>query len=285
MSSSQRIIKYFAMAFAAFLAIMIISGIASVIFSVVRIFPGGAFREGEWKSDKIDVTKSFENVDSLDIDNATGEFKIETGDGFKVEAQNVDKNFKAEVESNGTLRISDEGEGFQFLWFHIGDFGSPNSKITLYVPTDFIAEKADIEAGAGNITIDGLKAEELEVSAGAGNLNGNDITAKKADIEGGVGNINLNRVYLTDATLDSGVGNLNITGSLLGRTDISCGVGEVDLSLWGITTDYGFKVDTGVGNVRLNGEKISGEYNSNTGAENVISIDGGVGNVTIDFEE
>jgi DUF4097 and DUF4098 domain-containing protein YvlB len=282
MSSGQRLIKYLAIAFAVFLAISIISGIVSVVFAIFNVIPGTSFKTGKWHRETTDYTQSFENVESIDVDNAVGSFRILTGETFKVEAENVSKDFKAELKSNGTLKISDNDGASHFPFFNIG---SPNSKVILYLPEGFVADKADIETGAGSLTIEGLQADKLEVSAGAGSFSGRDITAEKADIEGGVGSVNLSDVYFTDAVLESGVGSLNIDGTLHGRSEISCGVGEVELNLTGSTSEYGFIIDSGIGRIRLNGQKISGEYKSNTEASDVIEIDGGVGNVDINMEE
>lgn len=286
MSSGQRLIKYLAIAFAVFLAIIIISGIASAVFAIVNVVPGnGRFHSDKWRNETSNVSKNFEDVKSLDISNATGEFKIVIGEDFKIEAEHVNSNFNAQVESDGTLIISDHkrGDGFPFSFFDGID--SPDSKVILYLPSDFIAEKADIESGAGNVEIEGLKANELQISAGAGNLNGRDITAEKVDIEGGLGNVTLEDINFSDTVLESGMGNLHVSGTLLDRTDISCGVGEVELNISGSPSDYGFTVDTGIGKVNLNGEKISGDYEHNTDAPNVIDIDGGIGNVDIYMKE
>lgn len=285
MNSGQRLIKYLAIAFAAFLAIVIVSGIAGAVFAFLNVVPGGRFHSERWKNESTEVTKNFENVKSLEINNATGEFKIIVGEDFNIKAENVNRSFRAEVESDGTLVISDHKNknGFPFTFFDGID--SPNSKVVLYIPSDFVAKKADIESGAGNVTIEGLKADELQISAGAGNLNGTDIMAEKVDIEGGLGNVTLEDINFSDTVLESGMGNLRVSGSLLDKTDISCGVGEVELNLTGNPSDYGYTVKTGIGNVRLNGEKITNDSSYNTDAPNVIDVDGGIGNVDIYIKE
>jgi len=239
----------------------------------------------KWNNETMDITKSFENVESLDINNVTGELNIVIGEDFIVEAENVTKSFKAEVTSDGTLTITDNKDGFHFPWFFFGGSDSPNSKVTLYLPSDFIAEDADIETGAGNVTIKGLQCEELQLSAGAGNINGKDITADNVDIEGGVGHVTMEYVHFTNAVMECGVGNLDISGTLLGKTDIDCGIGGVELNISGNSADYGFDIESGVGSSRLNGKKLSRDYSSNMGAPNIIEIDGGVGSVNINMEE
>ncbi len=286
MNTFQRMIKYSAIAFAVFLSVMIISGIASAVFAIVNILPGTAIRTGNWKNNEtIDFSQTYTDVKSLYINHSTGKLNIRVGDEFRVEAANVPESFKASVNNNGELTISESNDGIKFLWFTIGRIYNLKSQITVYVPETFIAEKATLDAGAGNITIDGLHTKRLEINAGAGNIDGEGLTADKVSVDGGVGNVTLDDVKFTDAVFDCGVGKLDISGSLIGDTDISCGVGSVDLDLTGNVNNYSFKVDSGLGAVRLNGKKISGNHKANINAENMIQVDGGIGSVDISLDE
>lgn len=284
MSSFQKTIKYIAIAFAVFLAVAIISGIGNAVFAIVSAITGG-LDSGSRGNDTTDFQQNFTEVRSLDIENSTGKLIIKSGETFRVEAENVSTDFTAKMKSNGTLYVSDENKNFEFLWFHINGFNSPNSKITVYLPDNFVADEAKISTGAGTVSVEGLHADYLYISAGAGNISGSNITAEEAKIEGGVGTISLDGVNMSDGDFDCGVGELNIEGILAGKTKIDCGVGDVDLDLQGYLEDYELEIDSGIGTVRLNGEKISGEYKSSNNAPNSINVDGGVGDVKINIQE
>ena len=282
MSSFQKTIKYIAIAFAVFLSITIISGIVSAGSAIFSVISGGVhFTEKE----TTDFDKTFTGVTGLDIDNSTGRLTIKKGDAFRVEAEGVSKDFSAEIQRDGTLRITDNDRDMNFLWFNFNSYNSPNSRVTIYLPSDFIAEDTKIDTGAGTVTIENLQTERLRISAGAGNITGMNIDADDVKIEGGVGAVKLDNVNFTDADIECGVGNLKLQGIFLGDTKVDCGVGEVELDLIGNEQDYDLDIDSGVGNIRLNGEKVSGEFRTNHNAQNSIRIDGGVGNVKIDFEQ
>lgn len=283
MTSFQKVIKYCAIAFAILLAVGIISGMASAAFAVVSAVSGN-FGYSFHSEKTIDVSESFTDVKSLDIDNSTGNLKIMTGDTFKVEAEKVSENFEANVSSNGVLHISENESDFEFFGFNFDGFDSPNSKITLYLPSDFAAEEAKIDTGAGTVTIEGLHSDYLYISAGAGNITGNNLAAEEVKIEGGVGNVELEGVEFTDADFNCGVGNLDLQGVLLGNNKIDCGVGEVTLDLTGNLEDYDLDIDSGVGTIRVNGEKISEEENIDNDGANSIKVDGGVGDVRINIQ-
>jgi len=288
MSSFQKTIKYCAIAFAIILGVGIISGIANAVFAVVSVVSGGGFithnNNNNNNEKTIDFSKTYSDVRSLDLDNATGELKIRIGETFKVEAENVSESFEAKVSSDGKLTIT-ENNKIEFFWFQFDGFNSPNSKITVYLPADFVAEEAKINTGAGTVSVEGLKTEYLMISAGAGNISGSNLVADEVKIEGGVGNVQFSDVNFTDADFDCGVGNLDIGGVLLGENKIDCGIGEVDLNLKGDVDDYELNIDSGVGTVRLNGEKIRDSHNSNNWAQHSIKVNGGVGNVKINIEE
>lgn len=284
MNSLQRVIKYCAIAFAIMLTVGIISGIVNAVFAIVSVTSGASnFNRRNHKLEEYNET--FKDVKSLDIDNATGELKIRIGETFQVEAQNVSKNFKAEVSSSGKLTIREDDSDFNFMWFHFNGMGSPNSKVTLYIPKEFVADEVKIESGAGSVSIEGLNTEYLKINAGAGNITGSNIIANKVKLDGGVGNIKVEEVQFADVDLDCGVGNIDLEGVMLGNNQIDCGVGDVDLDLTGNVDEYEFNIDAGVGTIRLNGDKISSSEKINSNADNYIKVDGGVGNVRIDIKE
>ncbi len=277
MSELQKVIKYCAIGFAAFLAFSIITGILSGVFAISGVFTGIG------SNNTINVSESFEDVKSLSVEPGIGTFAIEIGETDKVEviAENVSENFVVEKSFSGNLKIKGKFNVWNFFGDHSNNAGA---RITVYIPKDFIAENVDIDAGAGNINIEALTAKELEINAGAGNINGKNITAYEVKLDGGVGEISLEQVNLTDVDIDCGVGNIDLEGSLYGKSQIDCGVGEVNLTLTGSVDDYNLKVEKGLGSIRINDQKYSDLNWNNTTASNTLDISGGVGNIDIDFE-
>lgn len=278
MSSSQKTVKYIAMALAVLLAFFIISGIASAAMAVLSLVSG---ESSVFSNDKDnDFSQTFTGVKSLQVDNSTGSLRIQVGDTFKVEAKDVSKHFEARITGDGKLIVSEDDES---NWiFHIGN---PDSRITITLPSDFVAEEAKLNTGAGSVVINALKAQYLFISAGAGSIKGSNLTAEEVKIEGGVGSVKLEKVYFKDASFECGVGSLDVKGVLIGDNTIECGIGKVDLRLEGEVEDYRLEVDAGLGNVKLNGKKISNSYQSNSNAKNKIRIEGGIGSVDLRIDD
>ncbi len=274
MNTFQRIIKYAAIAFAVFLTIAILTGIVGALTGVLSIFNGK-------EESRIDYSKEFSGIEQLDINHKLGKLNVKTGSGFKVEATNVSDRFRAEVV-NGTLVIDEPDFARWFKWLNKGRTRM-KSIVTVYVPEDFNAKRIKIDSGAGEIKLEDLSAQRLIINAGVGDVYGKGIKAMRVDADGGVGNISLVDVDLTDVDFDCGVGNINIEGQILGKSEFDCGVGSVNIKIKGAREDYALKVSAGLGRVRVNDQKVSGEYNDSYRADNTIKIDGGVGDVDITF--
>lgn len=274
MSTFQRVIKYVAIAFAIFLTIGILSGIVGVVTGVVSIFDGE-------EAYTIDYSVDFSGVEKLDINHKVGKLNVLPSNGFRVEATNVSDRFRAEVV-NGTLIIDEPDFMRRFLWFDVGT-SRRKSVITIYVPENFNAKRIEIDSGAGNVHLENLSTEHLRTNAGVGEVYGKNLTAMRVDANGGVGDMKLINVNFTDVDFNSGIGNIKVEGMIFGKSDFDCGIGSVKVQLDGVREEYALNIDAGLGTVRVNGNKVSGEYSDTYKADNTIKIDGGIGDVDIVF--
>lgn len=274
MNTFQRVIKYTAIGFAIFLTVVILTGIVGALTGVISIFNGK-------EESRIDYSKEFNGVEQLDINNKLGKLDIKTGSGFKVEATNVSDRFRAEVV-NGTLIIDEPDFSRWFQWLNIGRTRM-KSVITVYVPEDFHARRIKIDSGAGEVKLENLSADRLIINAGVGDIYGKSLTAMRVDADGGVGNIDLVDIDFTDVDFDCGVGNIKIDGRIAGKSEFDCGVGNINIKINGAREEYALKVNSGLGSIRVNDRRVSGDYNDNYRADNTIRIDGGVGDADITF--
>lgn len=274
MNSFQKVIKYAAMAFAIILTVIILTGIVGAASSLVSVFGGE-------EEDRIDYNMDFSDVEKLDISHKIGDLRIKLGSGFRVEAANVSKDFRAELK-NGTLKVGEPDSFNVFPWFISGKLHK-KIVITVYVPEDFNAKMIKVDGGAGEVVLEDLSTDYLIIDAGVGDLYGRNLHAKKVEVDAGVGNLELRDVVLSDVYFDCGVGNISIEGIINGKSEFDCGIGNVDLKLEGEREDYALDIDSGIGNIRINGRKVAIDYYDNNKADNTITIDGGVGDLEIEF--
>ena len=257
MSEGQKWIKIGAIALAVFIILIIINAIL-FLFGII-----GGFSRGTK-----DFSEYYTNINSIEIDVNASSVNIVKGDSFLVEAKGVSDNFKVNSRRN-TLEIEEDA-----FWF----FNNNSGEITIYVPSDL--NELVIDGGSGEIKIEDIIAERLELDLGAGLIEIASSTFYKADIDGGVGVIDAIDTTLSSLELDAGVGSVSIDGEILGRSTIDGGIGEINLNLSNESL-YKFIVDKGLGDISVNGTSISGTYGN---GENVIDIDNGIGSVNITFD-
>lgn len=265
MTSGQKAIKYAAIAFAIFLIVNIGIGIVSLLGSTLFIFS-----DNDDVGDYAEYTIN-EQIDSLDIDINAAVIDVQTGDGFALES-NCEK--LTVEEKNGTLVIEERSKKL---------FRKNKAEVILTIPKGYEFKKVRMVAGAGKVSIYELSAVTMDMNFGAGEVDivgltaGNDIK-----IEGGVGEVSIDRCELNNAKINMGVGEFNITGKLSGRSDIDYGVGEANLNLAGSKDDYTIEMNKGLGESKIDGNSVKSDIVYGDG-ENYIAIDGGIGEIEVDF--
>jgi len=267
MTQTQKIIKYCAIAFAIFLIVSIFSGIVGVFSFVFDIFDDDG-SVGEMQSYSVS-----EPIRDLEMEISAADLEIRIGESFSVESNLT----RLKVETDGeTLTVKDKSKRV--------DFRNQEPKIILTVPADFAFERVSIEAGAGRLTIDGLTANKLKLDLGAGETVIQNLCAPdEAEINGGAGNLTVSDGVLHDLKIAMGVGKLTLKARLQGDCSFDMGVGETALSLIGTKDDYRISVTKGLGTVKVDGESLSNEAVVGTGA-NRVEINGGVGVIDVRFE-
>ena len=266
MTTVQKIIKYLAIAFAIFLSISIIAGICSALFTIANLF--GANTESEIGNQSIGSDFS-----SISVNLSAAELEIKTGDDFALQTNH--KYLKCE-EKDDILKISETRTLFA---------SHPRGmKVILTVPQDKIFDYVDIRAGAGSVTIDELSSNMLNIDLGAGELTAQRLDALyNAELDGGAGSVTINGGRLNNADIDMGVGELNLTSELSGKSSIDYGIGETNLVLIGEEDDYKIELDKGIAEAWLAGRKMSDDSVYGAGAS-FIEIDGGIGELSISFK-
>ena len=273
MTTAQKVIKYLAIAFAIFLIITIISTSLSVLVALSGVLGLKKYVENQNMSNEF-VTTNFENKDinTLDIEVAFTSLTIKTADELKVETNNNEINCKQE---NQKLHIKEKNK----KWFS----NNEEKELVLYLPETLKFEKVKISTGAGKINIENLKTEKLSFELGAGESEIQKINVSKdCEIEGGAGKLSILSGTINDLDLDMGVGEINLTADLIGKSEINAGVGNLNINLQGEKDSYKIKADKGIGSIKINENEISNGQIFGDG-ENVIEVDGGIGNIDINF--
>lgn len=259
MTSSQRTIKYLAIALA---IVIILSMVSGVLWLCRNIFEFNVFPYSN--SNLASETYDLDNYKSIDINVGASNLTIKTCESATLE---ITENIKYEI-INDELIIKDQNRRY-----------NKNSKITLCI-TKTTFENVKIDGGAGNTTISDIGANKIKLDLGAGNITIDNITALESfKLSGGAGDIKIFNASLNNSVMDLGVGNFTLNTILTGDTDIDMGVGNLDITLSDGIENYKFDVDKGIGNITIDGmKKSSGIYGVGS---TLVKIDGGIGNIKI----
>lgn len=273
MTTAQKVIKYLATAFAFFLIISIISGILSAFYALSGVL--GLKRDNEIIKGEMS-TIDFENSDikELNIDVACTNLIIKTGDFLKIDTNNSSINCN---QNNEMLQIKEKNHSC-FLNDNRGD-------LVVYIPEDIEFEEVKINAGAGEINIESLNTKKLVFELGAGETKIEKLNVTNdCKIEGGAGKVSILSGSINNLNLDMGVGEINVTAILKEESKINAGIGNLNMNLQGNQESYQIRTNKGVGSIKIDGKEISSDEVYGEG-ENNIKIDGGIGNIRVDFKE
>lgn len=212
-------------------------------------------------------------IHSLDIQINAADFKIQQADGFSVESN---LKYLSVSEKDGVLTIIDEAKSNSTYI---------NPILTLYVPEGFVFNTVDIATGAAKLTADTLSADWVELDLGAGDVRFENLNAAvEADIQGGAGQITIASGTINDLSLEMGVGEMNLCAALRGNSNLEFGVGTYQLTLLGSKEDYRVEIEKGLGSITVDGTDVLG-FDSIGNGQNHVEIEGGVGTIQIAFRE
>ena len=264
------------------------AGVCIVIGAILSIvgFVGGARGNGYmlnnyWEKDTREYEiGNFEQIDALDVDVEAGNFTIQTGDEFKLEHNFKDSYVDMEVEG-GTLKIKTD---ISNLWgFGFWNNNNGSGKIVLTIPKDMEFNDCFISVGAGKATINDINAKNASFSVGAGKLDIYSVkTTESTKFNVGAGELVVKNMDVVNTTVDSGVGKASLQGLMTGYNNVDCGIGQIELFLTGNKEDYYYKVDSGIGNVKINNSSSMGSNSvGDPNAPVQIKISCGIGQVRV----
>ncbi len=191
----------------------------------------------------------YSDVDSLDIEFGKGTLEIMETDEDRIMVEILsDPSGAVTSKMNGQiLKISTKNSALR-----------QDTSLRIYLPEDEYFEKASLELGAADVSVELLDADKLEVELGAGIFQGGEILSDKSTWEVGVGELSLDYLDCEDVDIDCGMGCTSVTLADSREDynfDISCGMGAVSIE----------NDDFSVGDHTIRGEDADGKININCG--------------------
>lgn len=255
--------------------------ITTVLLSLLLVCIAGCCSNQDLVTNEAKTYNIATDIDSLNIRINAAEFRIEHGERFSV-TSNL-KNLEID-EKNGTLILKDLTKTY-FGSNLFGKNPYENAMLTIYIPEDAIFDSINISTGAGRFTVDELSAKRIDFEFGAGDALINVLEADVyANIEGGAGRITISDGMLNDLDIEMGVGELNLTSRLSGDCNLEMGLGASNITLIGSIDDYELDIDKGLGSISVDGKDVS-DFGSSGNGSTEVEISGGIGDINVKFTE
>ena len=254
MTTAQKIIKYIATAFALFLVVTIISAILSAGYEILSSIGLIHTKDNITTEDFKVISNDLKEVSTLKIDLACTDLDIKVGDNFKIETNNSKIILE---QNNGNVQIKEKNK-------NLLNKNNNSSNLTVYIPEAI--PNLYLELGAGDVHIENI------------------IVTQQIEINGGVGKTDFKSCKMNNLQANLGMGEFSLEGELTGKNKISSGIGEVNVNLINNKEDYTIDVSKGIGTVVLDNENV-GEDRKYGNGECYLDIDGGIGDITINFEK
>lgn len=238
--------------------------VSLIVIGAAMIVVGGIYcRSLDLKSyiskDLVEVSEEIDGseITSVDIEVGAGDIFVGRSEDGQVHLKGKLPSAYEIKESGGKLRLVPGMQlDFNLFGFNKNDiFNFADLKMELYLP-DKEYEEFNLDVGAGEITIEGIKCKKVRIDTGAGEVNVDDITCSgmlKADT--GAGEIDITNAVTGGLDLDVGAGEIRYAGEVNGDIDADCGVGDCQIDLTNSEEDYSkkytIKTDVGLGDVKV----------------------------------
>lgn len=110
----------------------------------------------------------------------------------------------------------------------------------------------------------------------------------KISVDIGAAECQFSQIHTNKLDIDTGVGAVTFTGTVAGDVELETGVGDVTLNLANPEQDYNYRIECGVGTIRVGGSSytmLSHETHINNSAPYNMELECGVGSITVNFSD
>ena len=226
------------------------------------------------------ITVSKDGIKDAVISVGATELEIVPAKGDEVVVIN-DTHEKVEVYvDDGCLKISTPDDAK----VHIG---GEKRKLTIELPA-IVYDNFEIDLGAVDAEImTDINCTQFVCKIGAGNVDAKcTINAKEADIDVGAGNLSITKLYVDMMDADVGMGNFDMSGDVKGNLNADVGMGNITMTVESAREDHNYDIDVSAGTVTLGKQVvqvIANEFSEHNDSDYDYDIDCSMGSVDVIF--
>ena len=201
-------------------------------------------------------SKSYENVDKLDIDMDFGNVNIIEGNELNVNFEGH-RDLAPEVNvEDGKLKIRQNKK----VKVNGLDLKKYKSELTVTIPSSANLKKVIAELDMGDLEISGFSCKELSADMSMGNLQISGVSADRIDV-------------------DNDMGDFEIRDSEFDKLDGNCDMGNISVKVRGSVDDYGISARCDLGRVSVDGDEEGNNFS--TKGDKKITLKVAMGNIDV----
>ena len=288
MTGFQKFIKYTAIAFGTYLSITIVFillGIAGTFVGISHIGNENFEQRIENDQDKIienaeesntpSFSKSYENIQKLEIDLENVNLEIKKGDSFKIEGMNLSDSIQ--IQENGdNIKIDDE---------HIpSGYINENTKLVVYMPEDQKLDEIDIEVQYASVNIEKINSTKFNLDLQNNTCKISELVADNVEINNESADIDISTGEVTRFQLEADLGDENVAIKVLENAEIDLEHANAEIKLIGKQEDYQIMHKKQEGRTSIAGQEISSENETIGNGNAKITLETKYTNTNVNFD-
>ncbi len=250
-------------------------------------------------SEETVITGEFKNID-VKADTEDVEIILTEEESYKVEYRVMGREPKIK-EENGTLTIREASQGFGVI-----DFGMhlnfPKTYIKIYVPVSAMLEEVTISTDTGDIQLNTLQASYIKLKSDTGNISANHIETstlamttdtgniavddgkvEEGSTDSDTGNIRMKDISIESLSIETDTGNIKMEKADIAQLEAKSDTGNVTCEVEGKEKEYGMKLKTDVGKIKVNGTSQGSRHEAEGNGRRNLNITTDTGNITVSF--
>ena len=235
--------------------------------------------------DFVEETIELDRFDKVKTDMASVNFYLEKGDSYKLE-YHVYEDYIPQCSVDGGKLVIKQPSVFRV---HLGlekeqyykltvsddagvlDVNLDSTSGSIFIDTVDVSGKLEITSG--NIAMKGINTDKLDLHATSGSIDASDVQTKEVKLHYTSGDVKFNNFVTDKLTVDMTSGDFICDEITFNDADLTATSGNIRIKATGSQDDYGYKLDTTSGTIRIGDMVVTDKFRSGAEKDKQVEVD------------
>ncbi len=269
-----------------YLTIITCITVLCILIGTITHAIGLAVRAGNWGNDGSEaetdedgeMTKNYDigSFDILILNIEMGNVVIRDGSSYEMSWTGAANRAPVMEIKDGTLTVTQKGN-----WHLINNPLSGKNVLTITIPQNTIIRRLEADLAMGNCKISDVSARDAKLDLDAGNLELFSGAFDTLNIDADMGNVTVTDCSFSKGDFDADMGNITIEhADEFNKLNLDADLGNIEVSTALDVNAMTLDLDTDLGNITINGKKVSGSLKQGAGSAR-LEARANMGNIRI----